>query len=462
MKTRKTTAKAPSQEQSDSSASVLIPEQDPVRLLLLPSKATPEARICTLTHPATSKPCRFYLCPIHGIYEFQRIAAPKKDCRSWLLGKRVVAESSQNRDADLNIGDAVPTDQDQAKPGEICWQDMGKCASEEGASIRSVSQGHTIKNPEIFIATPIDPLFLVLPVLHAEIQKNTKGLFLLLDDILESAGESSKHLKHVTLCATLQRTFKTRMAAVCDTVEAGYENMYRLNLDKLVAELVAKAKRIVTNGLPATMETKFVTKALETPVMSLKREDTSVSQSANSEPPDNDSQCNVNAESQSSTVTGGSIVSKISEQTDLTTPDAPPSPPVPENIRHLLRLRIALHFILASYVPPTLATSIKNILSSTSTPVDFGPLDAHLDHLNTLRAQAQASRSLSDFSRKRNMIEDDEAAEAKAEKRRKKEEEDKRQKASQTKGIRDLKKVDVKGMKKMSDFFGKGAVVRKK
>ncbi len=462
MKTRKTTAKAPNQEHSDSPASVPIPAQDPVRLLLLPSNATPQARICTLTHPATSKPCRFYLCPMQGIYEFQRIAASKKDCRSWLLGKRVVAESLQNRDAGCNNGSAVSADQDLAKTGEICSRDMGNCESEEGVTIRPISQGHTIKNPEIFIATPIDPLFLVLPALLSEIQKSTKGLFLSLDDILESAGESSRHLKHVTHSEAMQKTIEARMAAVCDTVVAGDDNMYRLNMDKLVAELVAKAKRIISIGLPASMETKFVTKALETPVMSSKREDTSVSQSADSDLPDNDSQGTMNAESQSSTVTGESIVSNVSEHTDLTTPDAPPSPPIPENIHHLLRLRTALHFILTSYVPQTLAASIKNILSSTSSPIDFGHLDTHLNHLNILRIQAQASRSLSDFSRKRNMIEDDEAAEGKAEKRRKKEEEDKRQKTSQTKAIRDLKKVDVKGMKKMSDFFGKGAAVRKK
>ncbi|KAL8757308.1 MAG: hypothetical protein Q9184_004240, partial [Pyrenodesmia sp. 2 TL-2023] len=434
MKTRKTTAKGSSQEQSDSSTTVSIPEQDPLRLLLLPSNTSSEARICTLTHPATLKPSRFYFSPNHRVHEFQRIAAPKKDCRSWLLGRRVLAEYSDNPDVDANIVDNALTGQVQAKPTTSLSQSKGKDDADEGGSTRSITQGHTIQNPELFIATPIDPLFFILPALHSQVH------FLSIDDLCETACESSKHLKHVIESEAMQRNLEARVAAVCDKVDAGDEKMYRLNMDKLVAELVAKAERVIISGLPASMETKFIAKALEMPVMSLKREDTLVSQSTNSELLDNDLQCTINAESQSSTVTGESIVSNSSQQTDLTTPDAPPQPPVPENIYHLLRMRTALHFILTSYLHPLLAPSIRQTLSSTSTPIDFGPLDTHLNHLATLRAKAHASRSLSDFSRKRNMAEDEEAAEAKAEKRRKKEEEDKRQKASQTKAIRDLKK----------------------
>ena len=50
---------------------------------------------------------------------------------------------------------------------------------------------------------------------------------------------------------------------------------------------------------------------------------------------------------------------------------------------------------------------------------------------------------------------DDEAADLRAEKKAKKEEEERKKKSSETRGIRDLKKVDVSGMKKMSHFFGK-------
>ena len=39
--------------------------------------------------------------------------------------------------------------------------------------------------------------------------------------------------------------------------------------------------------------------------------------------------------------------------------------------------------------------------------------------------------------------------------KRKKDEEDKRQKAGESRGVKNLKKVNVTGMKKMSDFFKK-------
>ena len=88
--------------------------------------------------------------------------------------------------------------------------------------------------------------------------------------------------------------------------------------------------------------------------------------------------------------------------------------------------------------------------------MDFGPLEAHLSHLAKLRQEAVAARSLGDYSRKRSTLDDDddEAAE-RAEKKRKKEDEDKRKKAGESRGVKNLKKVNVAGMKKMSDFFKK-------
>ena len=52
-------------------------------------------------------------------------------------------------------------------------------------------------------------------------------------------------------------------------------------------------------------------------------------------------------------------------------------------------------------------------------------------------------------------MDNDEEDEARAEKKRKIEEEEKRKKARLSRGVRDLAKVNVKGMKKMSDFFGR-------
>ncbi|KAI4115506.1 MAG: hypothetical protein LQ338_007849 [Usnochroma carphineum] len=454
MKTRKTKNNTSSSQQdntTDIPSTTSIPEQDPVRLLLLPSNASPQARICTLSHPATSKQCRYYFCPENGVYEFQRVAVPRRDCRSWLLGRRLAVAGARGRSADgstLAQGNDV---QDVSQEEQFNSSPRDDVANGE-ESARSISQGHAIKDPDLFIATPIDPVFLILPSFYAQLQKSTKGLFLSLDDLLESACETSRHLKHIIESAAMQQRIETAMAAVCDTVSAGGdEKMYRLNIDKLVAELLAKTKRMVSSGLPASMEAKFIAKPLETPVMSLKREESSISQSGIVSLASTDSQSTSTAESQPSTTT---TESTSSAQTDITIP-SPSAPPTsaPTQIHDLLRLRTALNYLLKAYLPPSLANSIRATLSSTT---DFTPLDIHLSHLSTLRAEAQASRSLSDFSRKRNMMEDEEAAEAKAEKKRKKEDEEKAQRARETRGMRDLKKVDVRGMKKMSEFFGKG------
>jgi hypothetical protein len=134
------------------------------------------------------------------------------------------------------------------------------------------------------------------------------------------------------------------------------------------------------------------------------------------------------------------------------TPEAP-TISAPEGIPQFLRIRTALNFIITSYLPSHLQRTLQTILQSPSpATVDFTPLDQHLSHLADLRQQALASRSLGDYSRKRTLDEDEET---RADKKRKKDEEEKKRKAGESRGVRDLKKVNVKGMKKMSDFFAK-------
>ncbi|KAL8992669.1 MAG: hypothetical protein Q9188_007530 [Gyalolechia gomerana] len=453
MKTRKAKTTNFGPAQTEASNNIPKPEPDPVKLLLLPSNATPDARICTLAHPATSKPCRYYICPRRGVYEFQRIAASKQSCRSWLLGPKMAIEpEGSGGDVDLSI------EAHNQIPGT---SSPANGVNETDQASRSVAQGHTIKKPELLVATPIDPLFLILTSLYKQVNKSSKGLFLSLEDLLEESCESSKHFKHIMEPETIRSAMEARMVTVCDTVEAGDEKMYRLNMDKLTAELMAKAKRITANGLPASMESRFVVKALETPIMSLKRDESFLSLGNADSTSGPESQSTSTAASQSTATTSETLASDVSTQTEITIPDQPSQPSVPDEIRNLLRIRTALQFILTSYLPPALASAIKPILSSPSSPIDFQPLDTHLNHIAELRAEALASRSLSDFSRKRNMMDDDEAAETKAEKKRKKEEDEKRQKVGLTKGVRDLKKVNVSGMKKMSDFFGKSSAAAK-
>ncbi|KAL8866356.1 MAG: hypothetical protein Q9174_006352 [Haloplaca sp. 1 TL-2023] len=449
MRTRTTKAKPQVAEEPTPSSKNAIPEQDPVKLLLLPQDPSQEARICTLIHPRTSKPCRYYWCPSKGLFEFQRIAAPRKACRSWLLAPTEIESiekpgdsCNEDRPTAVNGEDKAP-DQDEESSG----------ASSLGSQL--APQGHTIHAPEMMVATAIDILFILLPTLYAQVSKSEKGLYLSLEDLLDNAIDRSEQLQYIIRSDMARVSAEHRIAAVCDTVDAGDEKMYRLSVDKLVAELLAKARKMVLNGLPASMEAKFIERALELPVVSLKREDTPVVPPDATVPSSTDTPSTSTVESQSSTASVESLMSEASAQTDVTVPDDQISSAFTEEVKDLLRIRTALRFITASYLPESLASSVEIGLAKQFGAIDFKPLDDHLARIAKLRAEALATRSLSDFSRKRGMGDDDEAAEDRAEKRRKKEEEEKKAKAGLSKGIRDLKKVDVKGMKKMSDFFGK-------
>ncbi|KAI4198249.1 MAG: hypothetical protein LQ350_005411 [Teloschistes chrysophthalmus] len=451
MKTRTTKAKQPRTGSTPLSAKS-IPEKDPVRLLLLPQDAGPDARTCTLAHPATSKPCRYYWSPSKGLYEFQRIAAPRNASRSWLLIPKAAKEAARKQD-EATSEDPMPMD----RLPENQVNGLEHLATVNSASTQNA---HTIQAPEIMVATPIDILFIILPALYAQIANKSKGLFLSLDDLIDAACDTSRHLKIILEHTVMRHRTEQRIDMVCDNVEAGDEKMYRLNVDRLLQELLSIAKRLQTKGLPPTMEAKFVDKALEVPMRSVKREDSSMSQTANNVSRDTDLQDNMSAESQPSTTASQSVESEASIQTNITVPDQPA--PVHEEIRDLLRLRTALQFVTSSYLPRPLISTINDLILSPSCSINFKPLEDHLAHIAKLRAEALAARSLSDFSLKRSLVEDDEVADERAEKRRKKEEEEKRQKSGPSKGVRDLKKVDVSCMKKMSDFFGKKPVTKGK
>ena len=244
-----------------------------------------------------------------------------------------------------------------------------------------------------------------------------------------------------------------------DTVVGGDETMYRINLDKLLTELIIKAKNIVSSGFPATLEEKFIRRALEVPITGLKREESSLSETLNvSQEDKSNTECvsSDHGSSQTNIVAADSAFTASTTTSNLSNSKTYDLSIKVPNVEPLLRLRTALSYMISSYVSPPIESALNQKLASSSSPIDFKPLDAQLAHIANLRAQALASRSLADFSRKRSTNEDDEAAEARAEKKQKKEEEEKRRKAGETRGVRDLKNVDVSGMKKMSDFFAKG------
>ena len=426
---------------------------EPLKMLILPKGISSNARICTLAHPRTSKQSRYYFCPDRGTFEFTRIAAPKSSCHSWLLAQQ---NRHDNPVADLE-NEKPPTQPDHAN--EIQGGGNNGLSEVDGAQgYKSISLGYIVKTPEFFVATPIDPLFLLLRSLQS------KKLFLSADDIFDDLCESSKHFREISNNDRMRGSLEERLNAVCDVVEAGDEKMYRLSAQKLLNELLTKAKAMVVRGLPTSMEERFVHKALETPVMGLKREQSSQSDIVGTTQDEVSVSTPVPSEardSQSSTTTSESAASDSSTQTTVSVPDQDRVSTVSGEIKHLLRIRTAFSYMISTYVPASLGTTLNRQLSSDDSPVNFKPLDVQLAQIAKMRSEVLASRSLSDFSRKRSMNEDDEAAETRAEKKRKKEEDEKRKKVGESRSIRDLKKVDTSSMKKMSDFFGKGVSKKK-
>ncbi|KND88143.1 Ribonuclease H2 subunit B [Tolypocladium ophioglossoides CBS 100239] len=396
----------------------------PQKLLILPKAATPEARIVTLPNPRHGQPARYLVCPETGIYEFTRIAAPNSTPRSWLIETR--AASVENK--------------------------TGDDASEPKAQV--------MMGADLYIATTIDPLFLVLPALAdsqaARGSGDKKCLFLSSDDHFDKLPEDSSHLSEILRWDKTRTLVEGRMAAICDTVEAGDESMFRLSEAKLLTAMLGKAKRMSDSGLPPSMEDKFVKSVLEAPIP-LQKRDVPVNESQASKGADSEVST-PRTESTNSQSTAMSLASQpstaatsfteeglLAADTVVNTVEASP------DIVKLQRLRVAFDFICSSYVSPAIAEQLRRqSLNKDASSVDFSPLDKYLAKVTELRAEALATRSISDFSRKRGH--DEEEDEARQEKKRKLEEEKKR-KANQSRGVRDLKKVNTSGMKKMSDFF---------
>ncbi|KAK7544721.1 ribonuclease H2, subunit B [Phyllosticta citribraziliensis] len=447
MKTRSKKQSAPKQDVDDATpAAPTLPVgvSNPPKLFILPQNSSPDARIVTFPNPATAQENRYFCCPDQGFFEFTRIAAPKTSPRSWLL-----APQSPERE---NVEPFLEASEQNTAAGD------GKQDSAD-----SLSKGYAVKSADLFVATPLDALFLLLPALWSSGKQSEKKFFLSVEDHLDALGSPSLHLRVLLRNGKFRAHLEDRLAAACDTADAGEEKMYRLSSDKLAKELLSKAERIVASGLPASMEDKFVRQALEVPIMSIKREESTVIVAEDADA-DADGEAPENEDSQTTTfdtqTTAASEASALTTQTSIPAspeeakPNADTRLPIsaPEGVPQLLRLRTALDFMSTSYLPATLQSHIKANISSSKL-IDFEPLDQHLKHLESLRSEALALRSLSDnISRKRGI--DEEEAEARAEKKRKKEEEDSKKK-NQSRGVKALAKTNTSGMMKLSSFFAK-------
>jgi hypothetical protein len=408
--TRSTTS-SPVKSQSKPPTPSLLSSANPPRLLILPEDVSPSARIVTLTNPHNSKPCRYFFCPLKGLYEFTNISAQKRIPRSFLI---------------------TPTTRKPTPP----------------QNSTSISSGYTTSSASVLVATPYDPLFLLLPALFP-LPTSTKAsvpLFQPLSDYVDILLPSSPHLAELISHPSFLETLHARAKSICDTVEAGDETMYRLSTSKLLTVLLSKATRACDDRrLPASLEAQYVRRALDVPIASIRREESSVSA--------NTTVSDTTASQDSETSTSTSTESQASTAPSTQPPSSDTSK---SDIPSLQRLSTTL-FLLLSYTPPHISSTL------TSLPLyneKFSPLQTYLTQLSSLRKEALAARSLNNnVSLKRTLtIGEEEAAEVKREKRRKVEDDEKRAKKGVSRAVKQLGKADVTGMKKLSAFFGKKAI----
>ncbi|CCU81910.1 unnamed protein product [Blumeria hordei] len=397
------------------------------QVYLLPRDVSREARIISIKDPTGSDNTRYLVCPTKGIFEFKKIAAPLSTPQSWLM-----CPASNERSEKI-------TD-----------------------DLEEFVEGYITKNALLFIATLVDPLFIILPTLMPAptkvLSEPVKRLFLSSDEYLDRLISRSPQLECFMEMGSIKTKLEQRIVSVCDMVEAGDEKMYRLNDDKLISELINKAKRMVSGGLPESFEEKFIKRLLEAPVMSKKREfnsdlvqESNITDATISIPTSTQTQTTPLSENigddqyaQGSISVKNSIPEKISaDEKHNSSPDA---------VKYLLRIRTCLFFINSNYISTQAGEKIKSLINENKF-IDFAPLDAHLAQLVKLRQDALSSRSMSDFSRKRSII-DDEGSMDRAHKKQK-EQDDKKRLAKASRGVKALKKVNVSGMKKMNEFFTK-------
>ncbi len=445
----KTRSKGPSKSAATAPPSIpqseaLPPSDgDSPALFILPKGCSSQARVVTLPNPATALATTYYVCPDTGFYEFIKIAAPKRTPRSWLL-----APISRENKLGASAKDSQGSENGSAT------------VDGSSTSTKDMQQGYIKSNSDLYITSRMDSLFLILPYLGRQEERDAgAGLYLSMDNYLDLVTDSSKELKVLLRNRKLRSLVEQRIRAVCDVVDAGDESMYRLSHKRLALELYNKARRMSQTGFPPSLEAKFIRSVLEEPVVSVSVGDqVGVKAAKDSGDADQDRTLGRStgvsteslgpADASNSVVSEAAVVSSVAQQL-LSASQGPPT-----EIIQLLRLRTALDFLKLSYVPPRLHERLDSTFAKFKA-VNFKPLDTHMEHLVSLRSQAHALRSLSDnIHRKRGAAEDDDAAEARAEKKRKKEEEEKKKKM-ESRAAKDLRKVDTTGMKKLSAFFTK-------
>ncbi|EGP90514.1 uncharacterized protein MYCGRDRAFT_90773 [Zymoseptoria tritici IPO323] len=242
-------------------------EDSPPLLCVLPKDASPEAKFVSLRNPASKEgTSRYFVCPKKGFFELVKVGGSKQEaCRSWIVASRGVEEEEEeatSQEQDTRV--------DSQQQSQVSQQDKEQDESTE-------SDGYILSSPSLLLATPLDPLFLLLPQLTASSQSNPSAKeYLAPSDYISLLTTSSPHLTSlISASPHLTRILEVRIEAVSDVMDMGDgDKMYAFSRDKLAGVLVEKARRMVggEGGLPRSLEARFVKGVLDVPVLGERRE----------------------------------------------------------------------------------------------------------------------------------------------------------------------------------------------
>ncbi|PUU75931.1 ribonuclease H2, subunit B [Tuber borchii] len=385
----------------------------PPHIVLLPSTLpSTDLKIITLPHPRTLVPTRYLVHPTQGLHEITKLAAPASIPRSWLL-----------------------------------------TPSEPSSPPKWLGNGQILQDGSMYICTPMDPLFVLLPRLFPADAADAINRFLPMEDLFEEITKEEEE-GDWGLVVGSQVTEK-RLAAVCESVDVGDERAYKPSREKLMRVLDGKCVRMAKGGLPATMEEEFVQKPLTRPMAEIMAEETERKKGAESvkelevrsikKQEDNDGE------------RGGSDGEAAAEGAGalFTPPDSQAARPrlaeASQEVTDLLRIRVASEFISNNYLSISIAEVLSDRLQKSH---DFTPLDSYLSELIKSRQEATAMRS-DDFTLKRSYQDEEGIVDRK---RKKKEaEEAEKKKKSVSRATKELQKADTRGMAKMTTYFTRKA-----
>ncbi|CUS07055.1 unnamed protein product [Tuber aestivum] len=378
-----------------------------ILLLPLPPPAT-DLKIITLLHPRTLVPTRYLIHPAQGLHEITKLTAPSPTPRSWLL----------------------------TPPPEPCRPP------------KWLGNGQILQDGSIYICTPMDPIFVLLPRLFPADEADAIDRFLPVGDLFEELtkeGEGDWEL------VAKSQVAEKRLAAVCESVDVGDGKAYKPSREKLMRVLDEKCVRMAKGGLPASMEEGFIRKPLIRPIAEIMAEEAEKKEGAG-RVKELEVRSVKKKENRDGEGAGWGAAGAPSEAVP-TPPDLQATRPwlseASQEVTGLLRIRVASEFISNNYLSVSIAEALSDSLQKSH---DFTPLDDYLAELAKIRQEATAMR-LDDYPLKRSLEDEEEIVDRK----RKKGEgaAEKKQKKSVSRATKELQKADKTGMPRLTTFFQK-------